>query len=170
MQIYIRPFRIGDAADLAATLNNTNVQDNLKDGFPYPYAEADASGYIQSVLFAERDTRYDFAIVADDRVVGSVGVFRLVNIYRYTAELGYYIAEPYWGKGIATEAVRQACAYIFDQTDILRLYAECFAHNAASCRVLENSGFQYEGLLRQNAVKNSTVLDMKIYGRLKADS
>ena len=167
MRVYIRPFRIEDAADVATALNNKNVQDNLRDGIPFPYHEQDAMDYIQTVLFSDPHTRYDFAIVADDRVVGSVGIYRLDNVHRYTAEMGYYIAEPYWGKGITTEAVRQACAYIFDNTDILRVFAEPYAYNTASCRVLEKAGFQYEGLLRQNAVKNGMILDMKMYAILK---
>ena len=167
MRIYIRPFRIGDAADVAAAMNNRNVQDNLRDGIPYPYSVPDAEDYIQSALFAEAHSRYDFAIVADDRVVGSVGISRLDNVHRLTAEMGYYIAEPYWGKGITTEAAKQACAYIFGNTDILRIFAMPYAYNTASCRVLEKAGFQYEGLLRQNAIKNGRILDMKMYAILK---
>ena len=82
---------------------------------------------------------------------------------RQTAELGYYIAEEYWGNGIMTEAARQICEYVFSESDIIRIYAEPFAYNIASCRVLEKAGFQYEGTLRSNAVKNGKVLDMKMY-------
>lgn len=74
--------------------------------------------------------------------------------------MGYYIAEGYWGKGIMAEAVKQICEYVFDSSDIIRIYAEPFAHNSASCRVLEKAGFQYEGTLRSNAVKNDKVIDI----------
>ena len=103
------------------------------------------------VLSADEDQTFAFAVTADSKVVGSIGVFRQENIHRQTGELGYYIAEEYWGKGIMTEAVKQICAYVFDKSDMIRIYAEPFAYNAASCRVLEKAGFQYEGTLRNNA-------------------
>ncbi len=102
-------------------------------------------------------------------VIGSIGIFRQGNIHRQTAELGYYIAEEYWGKGIMTEAVKQICEDVFANSDIIRIYAEPFAYNVASCRVLEKVGFQYEGTLRSNAVKNSKVIDMKMYSLLKEE-
>lgn len=96
-------------------------------------------------------------------------MFRQGNIHRQTAELGYYIAEEYWGKGIMTEAVKQVCDYVFQKSDIIRIYGEPFAYNTASLRVLEKAGFQYEGTLRNNAVKNGKVLDMKMYAILKEE-
>ena len=84
--------------------------------------------------------------------------------------MGYYIAEEYWGKGIMTEAVIQTCEYVFAKSDIIRIYAEPFAYNKASCRVLEKAGFQCEGILRDNAVKNGRVIDMKMYSLLKNES
>ena len=91
------------------------------------------------------------------------------NIHRYTAELGYYIGEPYWGRGITTAAVRAACAWLFANTDLVRLYAEPFARNRASCRVLEKAGFTLEGRLRQNAVKNGKSEDMMLYSLLREE-
>ena len=102
-------------------------------------------------------------------MIGSIGVFRQEKIHKQTAELGYYIAQEYWGKGIMTEAVKQICAYVFGSSDIIRIYAEPFAHNNASCRVLDKAGFQYEGTLRSNAVKNGKVIDMKMYSLLKRE-
>ena len=119
------------------------------------------------MLSADRNDTFAFAITVDGNVIGSIGVFRQENIHRQTAELGYYIAEGYWGKGIMTEAVQQICRYVFDNSDIIRIYAEPFAYNAPSCRVLEKAGFQYEGTLRKNAVKNGRVIDMKMYALLK---
>ncbi len=84
--------------------------------------------------------------------------------------MGYYVAAEYWGKGIMTEAVKQICEYVFDSRDIIRIYAEPFAHNSASCRVLEKAGFQYEGTLGSNAVKNGKVIDMKMYSLLKREA
>lgn len=167
MNCAIRAWRLSDAAELAAALSNKKVQDNLRDGLPYPYTEQDGRSFISAMLAADPNDTFSFAITVDNRVIGSIGVFRQGNIHRQTAELGYYIAEPYWGQGIMTQAVRQICEYVFANSDILRIYAEPFAHNIASCRVLEKAGFQYEGTLRQNAVKNGAVINMKLYARLK---
>ena len=165
----IRKWELSDAADLAAALSNKKVQDNLRDGLPYPYTEQDGRDYILAMLSVNEDETFAFAITIDKKVIGSIGIFRQGNIHRRTAELGYYIAEEYWGKGVMTEAVRQACAYVFDKSDIIRIYAEPFTHNIASCRVLEKAGFQYEGTLRSNAVKNGKVIDMNIYSLLKTE-
>ncbi len=165
----IRKWKLSDAADLAAAVSNKKVQDNLRDGLPYPYTEQDGAEFISAMLSADEDETFAFAVTIENKAVGSIGVFRQGNIHRQTAELGYYIAEEYWGKGIMTEAVRQTCEYVFDKSDIIRIYAEPFAYNTASCRVLEKAGFQYEGTLRNNAVKNGKVIDMKMYSLLKEE-
>lgn len=167
MTCKIRKWKLSDAKELAAAVSNKKVQDNLRDGLPYPYTEQDGKDYISVMLSANENETFAFAITADDKVVGSIGVFRQENIHKQTAELGYYIAEEYWGRGIMTEAVKQICAYVFDRSDIIRIYAEPFAYNDASCRVLEKAGFQYEGTLRSNAVKNGRVVDMKMYALVK---
>ena len=169
MKCRIRKWELSDAKDLAAALSNRKVQDNLRDGLPYPYTEQDGKEFISAMLSADENEIFAFAITVDDMVIGSIGIFRQGNIHRQTAELGYYIAEEYWGKGIMTEAVKQICEYVFVNSDIIRIYAEPFAYNIASCRVLEKVGFQYEGTLRSNAVKNSKVIDMKMYSLLKEE-
>ena len=121
------------------------------------------------MLSADENETFAFAITVENRAIGSIGVFRQGNIHRRTAELGYYIAEEYWGRGIGTKAIKQICSYVFSKSDIIRIYAEPFAHNKASCRALEKAGFQYEGTLRDNAVKNGKTLDMKMYALLKKD-
>lgn len=165
----IRKWKLSDAKDLAIALSNRKVQDNLRDGLPYPYTEQDGKDYISDMLSANEDDTFAFAITTDNKVVGSIGVFRQGNIHRQTAELGYYVAEEYWSRGIMTEAVKQICEYVFSKSDILRIYAEPFAYNIASCRVLEKAGFQYEGTLRSNAVKNGEVIDMKMYSLLRTE-
>lgn len=165
----IRKWKLSDAADLAEAISNKKVQENLRDGLPYPYTEQDGTDYISTMLSADENETFAFAITVDNKVIGSIGVFRQGNIHRQTAELGYYIAEEYWGKGIMSEAVKQICEYVFDKSDMIRIYAEPFAYNAASCRVLEKAGFQYEGTLRKNAVKNGEIIDMKMYSLLKTE-
>ncbi len=169
MKCRIRKWELSDAKDLAAALSNKKVQDNLRDGLPYPYTEQDGKEFISAMLSADESETFAFAITVDNMVIGSIGIFRQGNIHRQTAELGYYIAEEYWGKGIMTEAVKQICEYVFANSDIIRIYAEPFAYNIASCRALEKAGFQYEGTLRSNAVKNGKVIDMKMYSLLKEE-
>ena len=165
--VAIRPWQIEDAPDLAGVINNKKILDNLRDGLPYPYTTNDAVEFINAMLNAEKDSQYIFAITCCDKVIGCIGASRKDNIHRFTAELGYYIAEPYWGKGIATESVKQICTYVFAHTDIVRIFAEPYAHNAASRRVLEKAGFQFEGVLRQNAFKNGRFVDMAMYAIIK---
>ena len=169
LNVQIRKWNMIDASNLAELLNNKKIMDNLRDGLPYPYTVKDAEDYIATMLSAKPENTYAFAITLDEKVVGSIGVFRCENIHFRTAEMGYYIGEPYWGKGIMTEAVKQVCDYVFQKSDIIRIYAEPFAYNTASCRVLEKAGFQYEGTLRNNAVKNGKVIDMKMYSLLKEE-
>ncbi len=169
MIVKIRKWRIEDAADLASALSNKKVQDNLRDGLPYPYREQDGKEFILGMLSADENDTFAFAITVNEKVIGSIGAFRQTNIHSKTAELGYYIAEEFWGKGIMTEAVKQLCSYVFSNSDMIRIYAEPFAYNIGSQRVLEKAGFQYEGTLRRNAVKNGKVLDMKMYALIREE-
>ena len=163
MNCILRKWRLSDAKDLAAMLNNKKILNNLRDGLPYPYTEQDARDYICTMLSSDEKSTFAYAITIDDRTVGSIGAFRQSNIHRQTAELGYYLAEEYWGRGIMTETIRQLCGIVFDTTDILRIYAEPFAYNTGSRRALEKAGFAFEGLMKNNAVKNGKVLDMALY-------
>ena len=167
MAVRLRAWTLADAPALAKLINNKKVQDNLRDGLPFPYGEEDAKVFLSAVLASDPDQNLAFAIEADGKLIGSISATRCANIHFRTAELGYYLGEPYWGKGFATEAVRQICDYIYRNTDIIRIFAEPFAYNTASCRVLEKAGFQLEGLLRSNAVKNGRTLDMKMYARIR---
>ena len=163
MNCVLRKWRLSDAKDLAAALNNEKILNNLRDGLPFPYTEQDAHDYITAMLSSDEDSTFAYAITIEGRAVGSIGAFRQGNIHRQTAELGYYLAEEYWGRGIMTEAIQQLCGIVFDTTDILRIYAEPFVYNTGSRRALEKAGFCYEGTMKNNAVKNGKVLDMALY-------
>lgn len=163
----IRAWRASDAFDLAAALNNKRIHDHLRDGLPFPYTEEDAADFIQSTLNAPAGTQFSWAIQSDGRAIGSIGIYRKENIHRLTAEIGYYIAEPFWGKGIATRAIAEACRDVFAHTDIVRIFAEPFSGNIGSCRALEKAGFVLEGTLRQNAIKNGTLRDMRMYALIR---
>ena len=163
MDCVLRKWRLSDAEALATVLNNKNILNNLRDGLPFPYTKQDASDYITAMLSASQDSTFAYAITVDGHVVGSIGAFRQGNIRRQTAELGYYLAEEYWGKGIMTKAICQLCTIIFQTTDILRIYAEPFSYNTGSRRALEKASFTCEGTMKCNAVKNGKVVDMTLY-------
>ena len=163
MRCVLRKWRLSDAKDLAMALNNEKILNNLRDGLPFPYTEQDAHDYIITMLSSDENSIFAYSITIDDRAVGSIGAFRQSNIHSKTAEIGYYLAEEYWGRGIMTDAIRELCRILFETTDILRIYAEPFAYNTGSRRALEKAGFCYEGTMKNNAVKNGKVLDMMIY-------
>lgn len=169
MNCKIRKWRLSDAEGMVKIMNNQSVLDNLRDGIPYPYTIEDAKTYLQMKLDEEEGKSYAFAITLDDVAMGTIGVIRKDNIHRRTAELGYALGEEYWGKGYTTSAVKQVCDYVFEHTDILRIFAEPYAYNTASCRVLEKAGFAFEGTLRKNAVKNGKVLDMNMYALIREE-
>lgn len=141
MNCRIKKWELPDAKDLAIALSNKKIQDIFRDGLPYSYTEKDGADYISAMLSADESDTFAFAVMVDDKVVGSIGAFRQGNIHKRTTELGYYVVEEYWGKGIMTKAVKQICEYVFDKSDIIRIYAEPFAYNIASCRVLEKIRF-----------------------------
>ena len=163
MKYELRKWRLSDAKELAAALNNKRILNNLRDGLPFPYTEQDATEYITAMRSADENDTFAYAITAENHVIGSIGAFRQINIHRQTAELGYYLVEEYWGQGVMSGAIRQLCGTIFQTTDILRIYAEPFSYNAGSRRALEKAGFRYEGLMKNNAVKNGKVVDMALY-------
>lgn len=165
MKCKIRQWRHEDAADLAAALNNPKIMANLRDCIPYPYTKNDAEEFIALMLAAEGV--FPFAIEYEGRAIGSIAVYRGENIHFRTGEIGYYIGEDFWGMGIMSDAVKQVCQYIFDNTDIVRIFAEPFSYNTASCRVLEKNGFSREGILRKNAFKNGDFHDMIMYALIK---
>ena len=170
MKCALRRWRLTDAKELAAALNNRKILNNLRDGLPFPYAERDARDYIIATLSANEQETFAYAITLENRVIGSIGAFRQGNIHGRTAELGYYLAEEYWGRGLMTQAIGQLCRWVFAHTDILRIYAEPFSYNIGSCRALEKAGFHYEGLMKNNAVKNGKLLDMKLYALTRDES
>lgn len=167
MDILIRKWKIEDAEELKNAINNEKILYNLRDGIPYPYTIENAQEFITQTLNAPKDSQYSWAILVDNKVIGSVGVFRKDNIHYQTAEIGYYIAEEYWGNGIMTKVIKKVCNYIFNETDIIRIFAEPFAYNIPSCKVLEKAGFELEGILRNNAIKNNKIIDMKMYSIIK---
>lgn len=163
MQCKLEKLDFKFTADLAAAIGDKRVQNNLRD-LPYPYSEENAREFIS---YAQSSDEYVFAVTVEGKFVGCISAAPQKNIHKFTAEIGYYIAPQFWGNGLATQAVKLLTEYIFGTTEIMRLYAEPFVRNKASCRVLEKAGFTFEGTLRKNAVKYGAVEDMKMYSLLK---
>ena len=138
--------------------------------FPHPYALADAQGFLDICIAGDPETSLFRAIEIDGRAAGSIALCRGSDVYQKTAELGYWLAEDFWGKGIMTRAVRQICEEGFTRWDgLVRIYAEPFAHNAGSRRVLEKAGFTLEGVLRQSVFKRNEVCDSCMYALLRKE-
>lgn len=167
MKVKLRPWRIEDAAVLQRCADDLAIARNLRDVFPYPYTLQDAKDYITLCLADDPSQRLCYAIEVDSRLAGSIGLFCGADVYRKSAELGYWLAKVQWGRGVMTEAVRQICYEGFEKFDIARIYAEPFARNTGSRRVLEKNGFVLEGVMRQGAYKEEQLLDYCVYGLLK---
>jgi len=156
------------ADDLAAQANNINVSNNLRDAFPSPYSLADAEDFIVSCIANDGRNQLVRAILLNGRAIGCISVSLCQDIYRKSAELGYFLGEGYWGRGIMTRAVSLICREAFERFDIVRIYAEPFAENIGSRRVLEKNGFVLEGTMKMGAYKNGRFLDYCVYGLLKS--
>jgi len=162
----LRSWQPGDAVSLVRHANNRNVSGNLRDLFPFPYTAADANAWIDRTG-GESPTR-DFAIVIDGAAGGGISVRLGEDVYRRSAEVGYWLGESFWGRGIATEALRAVTDYAFATFgDVIRLEAGVFSWNPASARVLEKAGYTLEGRLRQAIVKDGRVCDRLLYGLLR---
>lgn len=161
MNFELRAFQHTDLDSLVQHANNYNIAKNLTDKFPFPYTQNDGIAFINLALSAT--PQEIFAITVDGEVIGSIGVHPQTDVYRKNAELGYWIAEPFWGKGIVPEAVKLMVAYGFRTFDITRIFARPFGINFKSQRVLEKTGFTLEAELKETYYKFGIVHDEMIY-------
>lgn len=157
----VRLWRMDDAEALVRHANNIKVARQLRDRFPHPYTRANASAFLKSATAAPEPS--NLAIDVDDQAVGAIGYVSGVDVERYSAEIGYWLGESYWGRGIATEALRLMTDYVFGSMNMLRLFALPFADNAGSIRVLEKAGYVREALLRSSSVKYGQPRDQYLY-------
>lgn len=164
----IRDWHEDDAVSIAQYANNKKIWINLRDAFPHPYSLADAESFISRAMQIEPRTY--FAIATEQEAIGSIGLMPGQDVHRFTAELGYWLAEPFWGKGIMTKAVRALSEYAFKELGLHRVFAEPYTTNTASARVLEKSGFVLEGILRANVFKDGRVLDQYLYAKLNTSA
>ena len=160
----IRNWQIQDAPSIAKYANNRKIWINLRDSFPYPYSPGDAEVFISRVMGA--DPAAIFAIATRLEAIGSIGFMLGKDVHRFTAEMGYWLAEPYWGKGIMTDAVQFLTTWAFQELRLHRISAAPYATNTASHRVLEKAGFIREGILRSSAFKDGKILDQFLYSQI----
>ena len=166
MEIRIRDFllrewRRGDEEALVRHANNPNVSHNLREIFPYPYTPDDAIRWIAHA--STRKPTTDFAIVVDGEAAGGIGFVPLDDVTRRSAEIGYWLGEAHWGKGIMTDALRAVSDHIFANFDVCRIHTIVFESNPASIRVLEKAGYFYEGRQRRAITKNGVTMDSLMY-------
>jgi RimJ/RimL family protein N-acetyltransferase len=160
----VRLWHKTDVDALVHHANNLNVAKNLRDRFPHPYTKADAKFFLKHATSADDPT--NLCIEADGGAVGAVGYVPGYDVERYSAEIGYWLGEELWGRGIVTEALSLVTDHAFSRLNFLRLFALPFADNPASARVLEKAGYEREALLRSSAVKFGEAKDQWLYVRI----
>ena len=157
----VRDWTRNDLGALVRHANNRKVWLNLRDRFPHPYREADGRGFLAQVSQQQPSTLW--AIEVDGEAAGGIGLVPLTDVERVSAEIGYWLGEQYWGRGVMTEALRAVTAEAFRRTDLRRIFALPFADNVASIRVLEKAGYALEGRLRDSAIKDGVIRDQLMY-------
>ena len=161
MEFKLRAWNISDLDSLVKYANNWNIAKNLTDKFPFPYSENSGRAFIE--FATKRDPIHIFAIDINGQAVGGIGIHPQDDIHRKNAELGYWLAEPFWGKGVISNAVKQSVDFAFDTFHIARVFARPFGTNLASQKVLEKNGFVLEGRFEKVLFKNNEYLDELIY-------
>jgi RimJ/RimL family protein N-acetyltransferase len=161
----IRPWRLDDAESLTKHANNRKVWLALRDLFPHPYTTKNAREFLQRATNAQPAT--NFCIELEGVAASGIGIRLGQDVHRQTAELGYWLGENFWGRGIMSEAVAGFTDFCFENFPLRRVYAEPFANNPASARVLEKASFVFEGRLKKNVIKDGEILDSLLYAKTK---
>ena len=161
----LRGWKTGDAESLQKHADNTHISDFLLDRFPSPYTLADANNWIE--MMKDQHPVLNFAIEIEGHVAGVIGLEPGADVYRKTSLLGYWVSEDYWGRGIATKAVKLISNYAFADLDMIRIQAGVLSNNPKSMRVLEKAGFVKEGIMKNAIIKKDVILDEHLYALLK---
>jgi RimJ/RimL family protein N-acetyltransferase len=161
----LRPWHPDDARSLVKHASNPRIASNLRDGFPYPYTLPDARKWLK--LVGENREDIILAVEVEGEAAGGIGLHGQKDVYRFNGELGYWLSEQHWGKGIMTRAVALMVEFAFVQTHWQRLFACIYEHNQSSMRVLEKNGFKLEAIHRRAVMKEGKLLDEHLYALLK---
>lgn len=157
----LRPWRSGDEESLVRHADNRKVWRNLRDQFPHPYTRAHAEAWLRQVSTETRTL--NFAMVVEGSAAGGIGLRLGRDVHRRSAEIGFWLGEAYWGRGIITEAVRAVTDHGFQSLDLCRIQAAVFEWNPASMRVLEKAGYTCEGRLKRSVIKDGQTIDAFLY-------
>jgi ribosomal-protein-alanine N-acetyltransferase len=157
----VRSYRESDADTLPLHANNRKVWLNLRDGFPHPYTRDDALNFIKMALENKPETH--FAIVVDGQAVGGIGFSLHTDVERVSAEIGYWLGEMFWNRGITSEALQAVTHYAVQEHNLKRLYAVPYEWNPASFRVLEKAGYILEGRMHRSVIKDGKIIDQLLY-------
>ena len=163
----LRPYCMEDIPSMVHHANSWKVARNLRDVFPHPYTERDARDFVALCIQNEGKGQLCRAIDVGGQAVGTISLTVGRDVYRKSGELGYWLGEDFWGRGIMTAAVQRICQEGFERFDLVRIYAQPYAYNTASRRVLEKAGFTLEGVMRWGVYKNGQVQDYCMYALLR---
>lgn len=163
----VRSWEWRDRDAIVRHANNRKVSINLRDRFPYPYTANDARNWLEMVVGHEPET--NFAMDVAGEAVGGIGFTLQPDVGYRSAEIGYWLGEEFWGRGITTEALIAVTDYAFWRFDLCRLYAHVFEGNQASARVLEKAGYEFEGRLRKSVTKEGRTIDQLMYAMIRGE-
>ena len=167
LRCVVRSWQRSDADSLVVHADNINVAKHLRDRFPHPYTAKDARAFLKHAISADDPT--NLAIDVEGAAVGAIGYVPGRDVERFSAEIGYWLGEAMWGRGIVTEALTLLTEHAFDKMNVLRMFALPFADNAGSVRVLEKAGYTREGVLRSSSVKFGAIKDQLLYARINPE-
>ncbi len=166
-EIKLRVVTKNDKISLVKYANNKKIANNLRNAFPNPYSEENANDFINSAN-ENNPKKLILAIDFNEELIGCIGAFQQDDIYSKNAEIGYWLAKPFWGKGYISTAIKKFVPMVFENMDIVRIYAEPFENNLGSKKALDKAGFKLEATLKNNIFKNGEVLSSCIYSILKS--
>ena len=169
MEVELKKWEMKYVDELAKHANNKKISDNVRDTFPYPYTKDDAIKFIKGCIESDEDKNLQRAIIVDGSFAGGIGVHLQSDVHCKSAEIGYWLSETYWGKGIMSEAVKEMCRQAFERYDIVRIYAKAFRYNQGSQKVLEKAGFKLEGILEKSVYKNGKIFDSCVYALINKE-
>jgi [ribosomal protein S5]-alanine N-acetyltransferase len=168
-QVHLSELRASDKDSLIAHLNDRGIYERTLR-IPFPYTETAADEWLALVakITEQQGRQAHWAIrTADDALIGGCGFSGFQTGKSHLAEVGYWLAKPYWGRGIMTAVVQRLCQHAFEEFGLVKITAHVHPHNQASARVLEKCGFQEEGYLRRHFLKDGRFVDARLFGLLR---
>ena len=164
-KIILRLLKDNDLPVLAELANNKKIWFNVRDILPHPYTLDDAVFFFN--LIKDEKPQVSFAIEYEGAFCGMIGLTPQTDVYRLTAEIGYWLGEPFWNKGIVTKAVAMITDYGFNELGFIRIHTGIFEYNIASMKVLEKNGYKKDGVFEKSIIKDGKIIDEHRYSKVK---